>query len=209
MRIENKFTIDAPVDRAWALLTDIAEIAPCLPGAALSGEEDGVYSGSVKIKVGPVTAEYRGTAEFVERDDVKHRAVIDGKGRDSRGAGNAQALITAEMKPVGDKTEVDIATELKITGKVAQFGRGVMQDVSQKLLGQFAECLADKLDNPVAIDDDPATRAAATTPAVSSSLVDDAEELDLIGFAGKAVFKRLMPVAVVLIAIVIALLIIV
>ncbi len=153
MKIENSFVIDAPVDDAWALLTNIAEIAPCLPGAKLSGEQDGVYTGAVKIKVGPVTAEYRGTAEFVERDDTNYRAVIDGKGRDSRGAGNAQALISAAMHDVGGKTQVDITTDLKITGKVAQFGRGVMQDVSEKLLGQFAQCLATKLEGTTALEE--------------------------------------------------------
>ena len=195
MKIENSFTIDAPVEEAWGLLTNIPEIAPCLPGAKLSGEEDGVYSGAVKIKVGPVTAEYRGTAAFVERDDDNHRAVIDGKGRDSRGAGNAQALITAEMRSVGDKTEVDISTDLKITGKVAQFGRGVMQDVSEKLLGQFAECLATKLEGPAVLE----------AVAEAGAAADDESELDLLDVAGGAVFKRLIPVAIVVIVAVVVL----
>ena len=164
MKIENSFTVDAPVDEAWTLLTNIAEIAPCLPGANLTGEEDGVYTGTVKVKVGPVTAEYKGTAEFVEKDDVAHKAVINGKGRDSRGAGNAQALITAEMEQVGDQTRVDIVTDLKISGKVAQFGRGVMQDVSEKLLGQFADCLAAKLDDPGSAENEVAeTHSTAAT----------------------------------------------
>lgn len=230
MKIENSFTIDAPVEEAWALLTNIPEIAPCLPGAKLSGEEDGVYSGAVKIKVGPVTAEYRGTAAFVERDDVNHRAVIDGKGRDSRGAGNAQALITAEMRSVGEQTEVDISTDLKITGKVAQFGRGVMQDVSEKLLGQFAECLAAKLEGPATLEKiaeasaetstAPANEAGAAVSesakvasdtaapnavAATSEGSDDDDALDLLDVAGGAVFKRLIPVAVVLVIAVILL----
>lgn len=235
MKIENSFTIDAPVGEAWALLTNIPEIAPCLPGAKLSGEEDGVYSGAVKIKVGPVTAEYRGTAAFIERDDVNHRAVIDGKGRDSRGAGNAQALITAEMRSVGDQTAVDISTDLKITGKVAQFGRGVMQDVSEKLLGQFAECLATKLEGPSAAeavaeassaadtDSGDASRGQASTGQASTgqastgaapadsgggNLADgdgDEDALDLLDVAGGAVFKRLLPVAIVVVIAVILL----
>lgn len=231
MKIENSFTIDAPVEEAWALLTNIPEIAPCLPGAKLSGEEDGVYSGAVKIKVGPVTAEYRGTAAFVERDDANHRAVIDGKGRDSRGAGNAQALITAEMRSVGEQTEVDISTDLKITGKVAQFGRGVMQDVSEKLLGQFAECLATKLEGPAALEKIAEASAEIATPpadeadaAVSESATGasempapdpvaagtdatngDDDALDLLDVAGGAVFKRLIPVAVVVVVVVILL----
>lgn len=163
MKIENSFTVDAPVAEAWELLTDIPTIAPCLPGAKLTGEEDGVYSGGVRVKVGPVTAEYRGSAEFVEKDDVNHKAVINGKGRDTRGAGNAQALITAVMEQVGDsQTRVDIVTDLKVSGKVAQFGRGVMQDVSEKLLGQFAECLETKIGDEDTVDAVAAASAAAT-----------------------------------------------
>jgi len=215
MKIENSFTIDAPVDQAWALLTNIAEMAPCLPGATLTGEEDGVYSGNVKIKVGPVTAEYRGSAEFVKRDDDAHKAVIDGKGRDSRGAGNAQALITAEMTDLGGQTQVDISTDLKITGKVAQFGRGVMQDVSEKLLGQFAECLATKLERTSAVEaiaaesataDEVAGSAAAEATSASADSTDDDEALDLLDVAGGAVFKRLLPV-IAIAAVVIVLLI--
>ena len=202
MKIENSFTVDAPVDEAWTLLTNIAEIAPCLPGANLTGEEDGVYTGTVKVKVGPVTAEYKGTAEFVEKDDVAHKAVINGKGRDSRGAGNAQALITAEMEQVGDQTRVDIVTDLKISGKVAQFGRGVMQDVSEKLLGQFADCLAAKLGDGEAAEEEVAeTRSTAATtispPPISApaSGADDEEVLDLLDVAGGAVAKRAIPTA--------------
>ena len=145
MEISNSFTVDAPINEAWELLTDIPEIAPCLPGAKLTSAEDGVFAGGIKIKVGPVTAEYKGTAEFVERDEANHKVVINGKGRDTRGAGNAQALITANMTAVGEQTQVDIVTDLKVSGKVAQFGRGVMQDVSTKLIGQFVQCVEKKI----------------------------------------------------------------
>lgn len=171
MEITNSFTVDAPIEEAWVLLTNIAEIAPCLPGAKLTDETDGVYSGGVKIKVGPVTSEYKGSAEFVEKDDVNYKAVISGKGRDTRGAGNAQALITAQMIPVGSKTTVDIVTDLKVSGKVAQFGRGVMQDVSTKLLGQFAECLEAKIGEPETIEGIAAASAAAS-PASSATPAD-------------------------------------
>jgi len=214
MDIENSFTVDAPIEKAWELLTNIAEIAPCLPGAKLTDETDGVYSGGVKIKVGPVTSEYKGSAEFVERDDQAYRAVINGKGRDTRGAGNAQALITAQMTAVGDKTQVDILTDLKVSGKVAQFGRGVMQDVSTKLMGQFAECLESKIGEPQAVEDiaaasaeaapagapEAAVEQAAPTPAAAvahDTNDDDDEVLDLLDVAGAAVFKRFIPVLVV------------
>lgn len=167
MKIENSFTVDAPIADAWELLTNIAEIAPCLPGAKLTGEDDGVYSGGIKIKVGPVTAEYKGSATFVEKDDETYKAVIDGKGRDTRGAGNAQAHITAQMTAVEQKTRVDIETDLKVSGKVAQFGRGVMQDVSTKLLGQFAECLEAKIAEPATIDE----IAAASADVVSGTAI--------------------------------------
>lgn len=192
MEISNTFTVDAPIEEAWVLLTNISEIAPCLPGAKLTDETDGVYSGGVKIKVGPVTAEYKGSAEFVEKDDENYKAVISGKGRDTRGAGNAQALITAQMVPVGTSTQVDIVTDLKVSGKVAQFGRGVMQDVSTKLLGQFAECLETKIGEPEVIEDIAAASAEATTngtapadapeklaPAHVAASDDDDDALDL------------------------------
>jgi len=208
MKIENSFTVDAPVDEAWNLLTDIPTIAPCLPGAKLTGEEDGVYSGGVKVKVGPVTAEYKGSAEFVEKDDENHKAVINGKGRDTRGAGNAQALITAVMEQVGDQTRVDIVTDLKVSGKVAQFGRGVMQDVSEKLLGQFADCLEGKMaalqeapaetpqDAPPPVPEDAAAAEAPAEAAPAEPETTEAEPIDLLDVAGgAATWQRMVPVA--------------
>jgi len=168
MEITNSFVVAAPIEEAWVLLTNIAEIAPCLPGAKLTDETNGVYSGGIKIKVGPITSEYKGSAEFVEKDDVNFKAVISGKGRDTRGAGNAQALITAQMTPVGTQTTVDIVTDLKVSGKVAQFGRGVMQDVATKLLSQFAECLEAKIAEPETIDEIAAARPGAATKAVAA-----------------------------------------
>lgn len=210
MEIENSFTVDAPIGEAWVLLTDLAEIAPCLPGAKLTDVTDGVYSGGVKVKVGPVTSEYKGTAEFVEKDDSTYLAVISGKGRDTRGAGNAQALITAQMVAIGNQTQVDIVTDLKVSGKVAQFGRGVMQDVSTKLMGQFAECLESKIGDSQAIDDIPAASAPTevdldSSPAAAAAVEED-EALDLLEVAGGAVFKRFIP-ALVVAAIVIVLII--
>ncbi len=169
MKIENSFTVDAPIEQAWELLTNIPEIAPCLPGAKLTDHTDDEYSGGIKVKVGPVTSEYKGTAKFVEKDDANYKAVIDGKGRDVRGAGNAQALITAQMTAEGNQTRVDIDTDLKVSGKVAQFGRGVMQDVSTKLLGQFADCLEAKIGEPETIDGIAAASAEASADTGAAS----------------------------------------
>lgn len=148
MKIDNEFTVNAPIERAWALLTDLEAIAPCLPGAQLTGMEGDAYLGKVKIKVGPVTAEYAGTARFAEKDDAGYRAVIDARGRDSRGAGNASALITAQLREEDSHTVVTVDTDLKISGKIAQFGSGMIKEVSQKLLGQFVNCLEGKLTAP-------------------------------------------------------------
>ena len=196
MKIEDSFTVDAPISEAWELLTNIPEIAPCLPGAKLTDETDGVYSGGIKIKVGPVTSEYKGSASFVEKDDETYKAVIDGKGRDVRGAGNAQALITAQMFAEGDQTRVEISTDLKVSGKVAQFGRGVMQDVSTKLLGQFATCLEAKINEPEAPEEPEAEGTASTSASTAGSQDDDDDVLDLLDVAGGAVYQRFNPAAV-------------
>lgn len=141
MELTNEFTVEVPVEEAWAILTDVERIAPCMPGAQLQEVEGDEYRGVVKVKVGPVTAEYRGKATFVERDETAHRAVLRAEGRESRGQGNANATITAVLEAVGGSTKVSVGTDLTITGRVAQFGRGVLADVSNKLLGQFVDSL--------------------------------------------------------------------
>jgi carbon monoxide dehydrogenase subunit G len=141
MELTNEFTVGVPVDEAWKVLTDVERIAPCLPGAELQEVEGDEYRGVVKIKVGPITAQYKGTARFQEKDDANHKAVLRAEGRDTRGQGNASATITATLVPDGDGTKVSVLTDLTITGKVAQFGRGVLGDVSAKLMDQFAVAL--------------------------------------------------------------------
>ncbi|HEX2039019.1 MAG TPA: SRPBCC family protein [Acidimicrobiales bacterium] len=141
MELTNEFRVSVPVERAWAVLTDVERIAPCMPGAELHEVEGDEYRGVVKVKVGPITAQYKGSATFVERDDTGRRAVLRAEGRDTRGQGNANATITATLQPDGDGTRVEVVTDLAVTGKVAQFGRGVLADVSAKLLGQFVERL--------------------------------------------------------------------
>ncbi len=224
MKIDNEFTVNAPIERAWALLTDLEAIAPCLPGAQLTGREGEAFLGKVKVKVGPVTAEYAGTAQFAEKDDAGYRAVIDARGRDSRGAGNASAMITARLRQDGSRTVVTVDTDLKISGKIAQFGSGMIKEVSQKLLGQFVNCLEGKLSAPAAGTEAepgavPAAAPAAGTgaepgavpaPAAGTKAEPDAvpapvaaepftatpepEALDLMELAGGSVYKRLLPV---------------
>ena len=138
MKIEDEFRVDVPIDEAWKVLLDVERIAPCMPGAQLQEIEGDEYRGIVKIKVGPITAQYKGAARIVETDENAHQVVLKAEGRDTRGQGNASATVTATLTPAGSGTVVHIDTDLNITGKVAQFGRGVMADVSSKLLGQFA-----------------------------------------------------------------------
>lgn len=146
MRIDNEFTVDAPVDRVWALFNDVEELAPCMPGTQLTGVEDGVYSGKVKVKVGPVVAAYRGTARYLEQDAQARRVVVEASGRAERGAGNAAATVTVHLtEPEPGRTGVTVATDLKITGKLAQMGGGMIKDVSERLLGQFVKSVEEKL----------------------------------------------------------------
>ena len=164
MKIANEFTVGVPIDRAWAVLTDLEGIAPCLPGAQLTGVDGDVYRGKVKVKVGPVISEFAGTARFAEKDDAAHRAVIDAKGRDARSAGNAAAMITAQLRPDGDRTAVTVDTDLKISGKLAQFGSSMIKEVSEKLLGQFVTALEAKIAADEAGGDGAATATQAATP---------------------------------------------
>ncbi|MCY1138239.1 SRPBCC domain-containing protein [Actinoplanes sp. Pm04-4] len=164
MKITNEFTVHTPIDRAWAALTDLPGIAPCLPGAQLTGVDGDVYNGKVKVKVGPVISDFTGTARFTEKDDDSYRAVIDAKGRDSRAGGNAAALITAALTAEGDSTLVTVDTDLKISGKLAQFGSGMIKEISNKLLAQFVTNLEAKLATDDATDASPAPESSAAAP---------------------------------------------
>ena len=141
MELNNEFRVGVPVPEAWKVLTDVERIAPMLPGAQLQEVEGDEYRGVVKVKVGPITAQYKGAATFVEQDEAAGRVVLKASGRDTRGQGNASALITATMTPDGEGTKVAVVTDLTVTGKVAQFGRGVLAEVSAKLIGQFVNTL--------------------------------------------------------------------
>ncbi|MGH9186261.1 MAG: SRPBCC family protein, partial [Acidimicrobiales bacterium] len=141
MELTNDFRVGVPIGQAWDVLTDVERIAPCMPGAQLQEVEGDEHRGVVKVKVGPITAQYKGAARFVELDADTHRAVLRAEGRETRGQGNANATITATLEADGDGTRVQVITDLTVTGRVAQFGRGVMAEVSAKLLGQFVDCL--------------------------------------------------------------------
>src|SRR5690349_22752572 len=172
MKIEDQFRVNVPFEQAWNVLLDVERIAPCMPGAQLQEVEGDEYRGIVKVKVGPITAQYKGAARIVEADQSAGRVVIKAEGRDTRGQGNASATVTATLVSDGDATQVSIDTDLNVTGKVAQFGRGVMADVSSKLLGQFVESLeANVLSEeaagspPAGNGQAPAAEAPAPTPA--------------------------------------------
>ncbi|MGH8985168.1 MAG: SRPBCC family protein [Acidimicrobiia bacterium] len=184
MKIEDQFRVDLPVEEAWQLLLDIERIAPCMPGAELQEIEGDEYRGVVKVKVGPITAQYKGAARLVEA-----------RGRDTRGQGNASATVTMSLAADGAGTEVSVDNDVTVTGKVAQFGRGVMADVSSKLLAQFVECLE-------------ANVLGGATPAT-----DDApppvEPVDLLRTAGGPALKRLVPAALLLAAAIVVIILLV
>jgi len=152
MQLEHSFTVPVPVADAWKVLLDIEQIAPCMPGAVLDSVDGDDFTGRVKVKLGPISLTYKGKASFVKKDEATHTAVIDAAGKDQRGNGTAAATVTATLKSEGSSTRVDVLTDLNITGKPAQFGRGVMVDVGNKLIGQFATCVEEKLSGAASAD---------------------------------------------------------
>jgi carbon monoxide dehydrogenase subunit G len=167
MKLEHTFTVPVPVDQAWEVLLDLPRVAPCMPGATLTGVEGDEFTGTVKVKLGPINMTYSGKGRFVEKDEAAHRVVVEASGRDTRSAGTAGATVTAELIDQGAETRVEVVTDLSVTGKPAQFGRSMISDVSAKLLGQFADCLAGKLggtDVAAAAPVGDTTAGAAQTP---------------------------------------------
>ena len=210
MDLNHEFTVNVPVAEAWAILTDLERIAPCLPGAQLTEVEGDTYRGQVKIKVGPILAQFKGQASFVSRDDVAHKASLKGEGRDTTGKGNASAIITAELTSVTPtSTKCTVHTDLSISGKVAQFGRDALADVSDKLLAQFSENLNQLISAAPAPS---ASVVAETTPATSEQpairKIDGPEvaPLNLLDTAGSTIAKRVIP-ALIGIAVLVAVLV--
>jgi uncharacterized protein len=196
MKITNQFTVRAPIEQAWDVLCDLEQVIPLMPGAQLTGHEGDDYLGKVKVKVGPVTSEFSGKVRFVEQDRDQHRAVIDAKGKESRGTGNAAATVTARLDEDGERTSVSVDTDLKIVGKLAQFGSGMLQQVSEKLLGQFVESLEAKL----AAENAPAP-AGPESPAPAAQSQPEPEPIDLLELAGGDQLKKYGSVALAVLAV--------
>ncbi len=200
MELNHRFVVPASVDVTWAMLMDLEGVAPCFPGATLTSVEGDEFAGSVKVKLGPIAMLYNGTGRFVERDEANYRAVIEAKGKDKRGNGTAGAKVVAQLTPDGTGTAVEVSTDLSITGKPAQFGRGVIQDVSDKLLGAFVDCIAGKL-GPA----EPVASAEAPTEAASGASVRPrpqpaAAELNLFSAVMPVLLKRYaLPIAAVIV----------
>ena len=223
-QIVNEFTVNRPIDEAWPIICDVERIAPCLPGAELEEIEGDVYRGKVKVKLGAVNAQFKGEAQFVERDDTTHHARLRAKGRDTGGRGNAEADIVADAEALSPtSTKCTVTADLHITGKVAQFGRGIMGDVSKKLMDQFAVNLNRMLDDqgdtpatepaapvvepiaPLSAGNGAAATAAEPAPTVRKINGPAAEPVDLAGVAGPAVIKRVLPVVLALLLVVLIL----
>lgn len=219
-QLVNEFTVNRPIDEAWPAICDLEKIAPCLPGAQLEEIEGDVYRGNVKVKLGAIATKFKGEASFVERDDENHRATLKAHGRDTGGRGNASADISATAEALSPtSTKCIVVADLHITGKVAQFSRGILGDVSKKLMSQFAANLNTMLDDtgldgvPAASEHEPAAESAPestaeTTPAPEPSATNGTgavgptvrkingpatEPIDMAGMAGPAVAKRAAP----------------
>jgi carbon monoxide dehydrogenase subunit G len=206
-QLTNEFTVNRPIEEAWPIITDVERIAPCLPGAQLQEVEGDTYRGVVKVKLGPISSQFKGDARIVEQDDDQHRAVLKASGRDTQGRGNASAEITAQAESLSPtSTRCVVTTDLHITGKVAQFGRGILGDVSSKLMADFATNLNSMLDEQgleeggeeaAAPEGEPAA-AGGEAPALRRIEGPATEPIDLMEVGGGSVLKRALPVVVAL-----------
>jgi len=186
MQLEHHVSVPAPIDAVWAAVLDPERVAPCMPGATLTGVDGYSFTGTMKVKVGPIVLLYKGTGTFTEHDEQARRAVLKADAKDSRGNGTVSATVTITLTAEGDQTAGTVATDLSITGKPAQFGRGMISDVGGKILEQFAACLSDKLVAPASA---PVREAEPDTVGESET-----EPLDLVQYARGSVLKRVGPV---------------
>jgi carbon monoxide dehydrogenase subunit G len=208
VRLEHQFSVPAPVDQVWRALLDPERVAPCMPGATLTGVEGNTFNGSVKVKLGPVSLLYKGSGEFVETDDADHRLVLKAAGKDARGNGTANATVTVTIAGNGAETSGTVVTDLSITGRPAQFGRGMIAEVGGRILDTFAGNLAAELapepepkPEPVTgngVRPDAAARPADTPERdrIQEPPKSGAAPIDLLGYAGPSVLKRAAPLLV-------------
>jgi uncharacterized protein len=213
VELEHSFTVPVSMDRAWDVLLDVERVAPCMPGATLDSVDGDEIKGRIKVKLGPITMTYAGTAQFIERDSTAGVVTLQASGKETRGAGTASATVRSELHAEGSQTRVTVHTSLNVTGRPAQFGRGVMADVSGKLIGIFADNLANMLTadsaggtsdpapdatpppaSPKPPGSVPADAAPATTIPVNTGPAGD-DAIDLLDVAGLPVLKRAIPIA--------------
>ncbi|MQA15345.1 MAG: carbon monoxide dehydrogenase [Pseudonocardiaceae bacterium] len=218
MEMEHNFTVPASVDTVWEALLDLEQVVPCMPGASLTSRTGDEFAGTVKVRLGPISLQYKGSGRFTERDQAARRAVIEASGKDARGNGTAAATVTTTLAESGSGTAVTVVTDLSVTGKPAQFGRGLISDVGGKIIGQFADCLAGRFESgaeppspePAAPTPEPAppatgqaepTAPTSATPApVRPAPAPVSEEINLLDSAGAPVLKRVVPVVAGLLA---------
>ena len=228
MELDHSFTVPVPPDRAWDVLLDVEKIAPCMPGATVEEFDGEVVTGRIKVKVGPVSLTYRGTAKFIERDPAGRVVVVEASGKESRGAGTASATIRSALEPEssGEATKVTIHTTMNVTGRPAQFGRGVIVEVGGKLVEKFAENLAQLISGGGAAAAEDATfdgrrqhgrrehgpapaygrdrarqhRPNPVIPVASTASAPPAQQNDdsinLVKLVGPAILKRAIPAAI-------------
>ncbi|UBU14443.1 SRPBCC family protein [Nonomuraea gerenzanensis] len=208
MRFEHEFTVPVPVEQAWAVLLDVERVAPCLPGATLDIFEGDEFTGRMKVKVGPITVTYRGTARFEDVDKDSYSLTIQASGKEARGSGTASATVRARMEPREEATLVTVETSFNVTGRPAQFGRGVMAEVGGRLIEKFAANLAELLSEPAVEQVAPTQerqeeeRHLSAVPeqdfhpagTLRTSRSPDEEALDLLEIAGQPLLKRLAPI---------------
>ena len=190
MRLEHQLSVPAPIDVVWPALLDPGRVAPCVPGATLTGVDGDSFTGTVKIKVGPITLLYKGTGTFTEQDEQARRAVLKASAKDTRGNGTVNATVTLTLAEEGDRTSGVVATDLSITGKPAQFGRGMIADVGGKIIEQFTACLSEKLAAPPVAVTETESEAVGESAASTSAA---AEPLDLVHYARHSALKRVGP----------------
>jgi carbon monoxide dehydrogenase subunit G len=218
VRLEHSFTVPADLDTVWQAVLDPQRVAPCMPGASLTSVEGNTFSGTVKVKLGPIALTYKGSGEFLETSEADHRVVIKASGKDARGNGTAAATVTVTLTADGDKTSGSVVTDLSITGKPAQFGRGMISEVGGRILDSFADCLATKLApepeaepeleavaepaaEPEQAHEPDATPKPSQQPKLAVVPEPQSEPIDLLSFASPSVIRRIAPLLVAVLAV--------